>query len=799
MKSLSPFKWLGTATLVVPLLLATLPAASQESSVLPWPRQLDGEQGQIVIYQPQIEEYSGDMLKARAAVSVIPNGESAPVFGAVWFDARIATDTDARTASLESMTVTDARFPDSTTEEGRRLADYVEEELPKWEMVMSMDSLIAGLAPLEESYGGVSDLDNSPPKIIYASEPTVLVTIDGDPILNDLENSGLEYVVNTPFYILLDPDTDRYFLYGGGHWYTSGDILGDWRVTSSLPPKVSAVAADVEAQEKKREETLSSDPQTADPALSLVDVPTPRVVVSAVPAEVIETDGEPQLAPIEGTDLLYVQNSESDIIMHTPTQHYYVLLSGRWYMSGSLSGNDWTFVAPDLLPADFYGIPADSEMADVRASIAGTDEAADAVAENLIPQTAEVERNTTAVTVTYDGNPEFVLCSGDVAYAANADKAVLLVDNEYYCCDNAVWFVSDYANGPWLVATRVPAQVQTLPPTCPYYNVRYVYIYNVTPDIIYVGYTPGYLGSYVYRGCVVYGTGYHYRPWYRHHYYPRFSTWGYGAQWRPYTGWGLYFGVSLGWLDLWYGRPWYTGWWGPGGYVYGYRHGYHHGHHHGHGGGYHHGDHDGYWDSKYAGYHPAQHPGVVRGTDNRNLFRKHPKGIVLSGGEHLASKGGKVEQRTPRAIERVPGTPVRPIPREGTGRVPAKPKKPAGNVTIVGPTKHEPRRAPKAPLEMKKPRKATKENNIYAAPDGKVYKEQGGKWQKVEKSKRVPPKKQAGPAKGTQEELNKAHKARSRGKALEKKAKPRSTPAPKPARPAPSPARPAPKKRGGSR
>jgi hypothetical protein len=784
MRSMSQFRSLGAAAVLATLLLPAIPTAAQESGVLPWPRQLDGEQGQIVIYQPQFEEYSGDALKARAAVSVTPQGQSAPVFGAIWFDARIATDTDARTASLESIVVTDARFPDSTTQEGRLLAGYVEEEVPKWEMVISMDSLIAGLAQLEGSQRGVSDLDNSPPRIIYASEPTVLVTVDGDPILDDLENSGLEYVVNTPFYILLDPDTGRYFLYGGGHWYTAGGILDEWQVASSLPPKVSAVARDVEAREQKREETLSTDPRTADPALSLADVSTPRVVVSTVPAEVIQTDGEPQFAPIEGTNLLYLQNSESDIIMYTPTQRYYILLSGRWYTSGSLSGTDWTFVAPDFLPADFYRIPADSEMGDVRASIAGTDEAADAVAENLIPQTAEVDRGTATVTVTYDGDPEFVLCSGDVAYAANADKAVLLVGNTYYCCDNAVWFVSNYPDGPWLVATEVPAEIQDLPPSCPYYNVRYVYIYDVTPDIIYVGYTPGYLGSYVYRGCVVYGTGYWYHPWHRHHYYPRFATWGYGAHWRPYTGWGFYFGISFGWLDLWFDRPWYTGWWGPCGYVYGYRHGYYHGHHNGYHGGYHHGDHDGYWDSEYAGYHPAQHPGAGSGNDERNLFRKHPKGILLPGGEHVVSTGGEAEHRTPHALEPVPGTPMTPPHGQGSGQVPVKPERPPGNVTIVGPTKHAPRPAPGTPLEAKKPRKAPEANDIYAAPDGKVYKEHGGKWQKVEKSKPVRPR-QAGPADNTQEELNRARKARDRGEALENKAKPRSRPEVKPAKPAP--------------
>jgi len=54
----------------------------------------------------------------------------------------------------------------------------------------------------------------------------------------------------------------------------------------------------------------------------------------------------------------------------------------------------------------------------------------------------------------------------------------------------------------------VPDDVQDIPPDNPHYNVKYVYIYDSTPDVSYVGYTPAYMGSYVYGPCVVYGTGY---------------------------------------------------------------------------------------------------------------------------------------------------------------------------------------------------------------------------------------------------------------------------------------------------
>ena len=65
-------------------------------------------------------------------------------------------------------------------------------------------------------------------------------------------------------------------------------------------------------------------------------------------------------------------------------------------------------VPADKLPASFRKIPANSEIGDVRASVAGTDEAIDAVMDAQIPQTATVKRVTPDLKVTYDGEPKWV-------------------------------------------------------------------------------------------------------------------------------------------------------------------------------------------------------------------------------------------------------------------------------------------------------------------------------------------------------------------------------------------------------
>jgi len=83
--------------------------------------------------------------------------------------------------------------------------------------------------------------------------------IDGDPILADLDYEGLEYVANSPFYILKDQGTGRYFLKGGDYWYVAPDLTADWVVAEKLPGKVADVAKEIAKQEQEAEQGREGD------------------------------------------------------------------------------------------------------------------------------------------------------------------------------------------------------------------------------------------------------------------------------------------------------------------------------------------------------------------------------------------------------------------------------------------------------------------------------------------------------------------------------------------------------------
>jgi len=661
-------RWIVALVLVYAACAATT-ALGQEDPADRWPLQLDADFGQIIIYQPQLESYENNILEARAAVSVTLTGTTEPIFGAIWFEARLETDIDTRMATCVDLEVTAAKFPTEDDQKVETLSLYLETEIPRWEMLISIDHLVTNLDAVQARRQTAEQMNNDPPEIIYVTHPAVLVLIDGEPILADMEEYDLKYVANSAFFIAQDPNTKQYNLKGGDYWYTTGDLEGAWKTIDALPQEVQKVAAAIEEEEKK--EAAEQGAETEDPEVdeTLGESAIPEIIVRTAPAELVQTDGEAKMASVEGTELLYVENTESDIVLDLASQQYYILLSGRWYQSKSITGGEWTFVPPDKVPAEFANIPTLSDMSQVLASVPGTQEAQEAVLENQIPQTAEIDRKTATVEVKYDGDPEFEMCSDKVAYALNTDKSVLLVDGTYYCCDQAIWFVSSGPAGPWQVATSVPEAIQDIPPECPVYNVKYVYIYDSTPEVVYVGYTPGYTNSYVYYGTVVYGTGYWYRPWYHTYYYPRPVTWGFHAHWNPMTGWGFSYGVSFGWLHIRVGRPWYGGWWGPHGYRHGYRHGYHRGYRHG----YHRGAQAGY----RAGYHAGKR------SAHNNMYKSRNQGVRHTGG---AAKGARTQT---------------------AGRSPTSQKK-----------------TPKA---------SNQKNNVYADKNGNAHRKQGNDWQKKDK------------------------------------------------------------------
>jgi hypothetical protein len=527
-------------------------AHAAQSQAKDWPQEIVGDKGAVVvIYQPQVESFSGNSLEARAAVSVkTPSAGDVPVFGAVWIKSKLDTNRDTRTAVLRDIEVSDVRFADASDDQKDALARFIESELENTTLNMTVDEL---LADLDYDSSGVrqADLKHAPPKILLSREPAMLVSIDGDPVFQPIEGTYYERVVNSAFLIVRG-GLDLYLYVGSNTWYVADDVMGPWTLSGDIPEDVGNFVEPVEGDAS--------------------DVGDTKIIIATEPTELLVSEGPPMWAPVEGMDLLYMSNTDSNAFLELSTQKYYVLLSGRWFRGAGIAGElEWAHVPNDELPPPFGDIPPGSAKGEVLSQVAGTQQAREAVLDNTIPQTAAIDRDDTSFSVQYNGDPDFAPIEDiQVEYAQNTAAAVFKYGTLYYACDDGVWYVASSATGPWSVATEVPDAIYKIPASNPYHNVTYVKIYDVSPEVVYVGYTPSYYGSYYYHGTVIYGTGWYYRPWYGPYYYPRYPTWGFHVRYNPWYGWG--FGVS--WTNgpfrfsFYGGGSYYRGggWWGVGGY-----------------------------------------------------------------------------------------------------------------------------------------------------------------------------------------------------------------------------------------
>ncbi len=525
--------------------LAALLLSQAALAALEWPQEIDVEGGKITVYQPQPEKLVGNVLSSRAAFSLELSKLEEPIFGAMWFTARIDTDMDTDIVLVRDLRVEQVVWPESEAAEEKRFSELVEAAVPASGFEISLERLSASLESAETVQRSLENLNTDPPIIMFREEVGVLLLYDGEPRFMDVENSPYERAMNVPFAVVREKSSKVCWLFSGKFWYRADNPLGPWEPSKNAPADLQKMMAEVEGAQEG-----PSDP--------------PTIIVATAPTELIVTDGKPDWVSLAGGELLYVRNTESPWLRELASNNMYLLLSGRWYRAERASG-PWEFVRPDQLPDSFSKIPPASDIGGIRVSVAGTEEADDAVRDAAIPQTAAIKRSEAKLEIEYDGEPVFEQIKDTrVAYAVNTSSQVMKIEDKYYAVDNGVWFTADSAKGPWVVADSVPEdEIAKIPPSAPVYNVTHVHVYESTPQVVYVGYTPGYLWSYPYYGVPVYGTGWYYPPYWGRVYYPRPVTYGFHVGYNPWTGWNFGMSWSNGFFT--FGMSW------GGGYHGGYR------------------------------------------------------------------------------------------------------------------------------------------------------------------------------------------------------------------------------------
>ena len=292
--------------------LRPLPAMAQDQTAaeketedkddVGWPRELKSDLGTITVYQPQFDELVGADLKGRAAFGLKEKEDSEPEYGALFFEARVEADNEERLAYVNNVKITRVALPDADEEKTSALTKAIQGSVGKGAATISLDRLAVALREAEVERKESENLNNDAPKIIIKSVPAVLLYVDGKPKMSAIEGTSILAMENSPFPIVLDPGSKKYYLNGGAIWYEAGDVKGPWKFTEKVPDNVKSLIQLTDEQKKDLKDLIGGEDE---------DDRIPEIVYTDVPSELVIIDGKPSFTPLVGADLLYVENSES--------------------------------------------------------------------------------------------------------------------------------------------------------------------------------------------------------------------------------------------------------------------------------------------------------------------------------------------------------------------------------------------------------------------------------------------------------------------------------------------------------
>ncbi|MGA8893426.1 MAG: hypothetical protein WB493_17835 [Anaeromyxobacteraceae bacterium] len=533
----------------------------------PWPKSATSNGATFTIYQPQPDSWDDYTYKAHAVVQVLPPGSRDPHFGVVEITAYTIVDRPNRVVYIEGITITKATFPSAPTSAPAWQAE-IQSIASAGPSTMSLGRLEQALA-IEgaERKSRMVQVENAPPRIVFTQRDAALVLVHGDPIWVPVQGTKLERAVNTRA-LLLKEASGRLFVHLLDGFVSAMDLAGPWALATKLPSGAAEAARSL--AKKGLVDLMEGSPDEKTHAKPTLSAGVPVVVVATTPTEVITSNGPMDWMPIERTQLIYVQNTTGNVFMDLVGQRYYVLVTGRWFRSAALPG-PWSHVPGRDLPVDFAAIPDTSPKENVKASVPGTAQAQEAAIEAGIPHMATVYTAKVSFKPIVNGAAELrPVPETSLLYVFNSPQPIIMVSaTEWYAVQAGVWFVAPALQGPWTVATSVPAAIYSIPPSSPLYYVTYVQIYAESLGVVVVGYTPGYTGVVILPdGTIVYGTGYVYPAYVTATvWYPPPVTYGYAANptYTPWTGFAM--GFAIGWSAAhWCYAP--TPYWGAMPYYY---------------------------------------------------------------------------------------------------------------------------------------------------------------------------------------------------------------------------------------
>lgn len=180
----------------------------------------------------------------------------------------------------------------------------------------------------------------------------------------------------------------------------------------------------------------------------------PVIIVSESPLRLLFIDKEPIKAPLEGTQLEYVVNTNWNVFYYRPDAQWFVLNEGAWQRNNFLSDGDW--VTTDKLPGDFNQLAVNERWKDVKQALPPRIPATSPTPFAISLQAAEL--------ILLDGAPRLsAIEETGISYVSNTDSDLFTFSGRWYFLVSGRWFGTGKLNGKWQNVPDLPDAFSQIP------------------------------------------------------------------------------------------------------------------------------------------------------------------------------------------------------------------------------------------------------------------------------------------------------------------------------------------------
>src|SRR5207237_6626960 len=157
-------------------------SGSNQTGDSSWPREKYSNGTRLIIYQPQVDDWTNFQdLSWRMAISLTPKTGKTAV-GVVEMKGNTNIDNVAKLVTITNPQVTGIYFPSLDKATAEKMEQLFKTFVPQT-LSISLHSLIAS-TPMKEA-PAAAQLNNDPPRIFVGYRPSILLSVNGEPVLSE--------------------------------------------------------------------------------------------------------------------------------------------------------------------------------------------------------------------------------------------------------------------------------------------------------------------------------------------------------------------------------------------------------------------------------------------------------------------------------------------------------------------------------------------------------------------------------------------------------------------------------------